>query len=74
MARAALGWSVKELAEYAGVGERTVARFEASDHRNMQIATYERIVRCLEQGGILFLAADGVNGAGVRAKDPKFNL
>lgn len=28
MARAALGWSVAELAKAAGVGERTVAKFE----------------------------------------------
>lgn len=72
MGRAALEWSIQTLADQAGVSERTVRRLETYTGRpNVTVMTYERIVRCLEDHGLHFIAA-GENGlgAGVRLRSP----
>lgn len=68
-ARGLLGWSQGELAQRAHVSRSTVADFERGTrtpvHNNL-IA----IANALEEGGVVFISADGTHGAGVRARQP----
>src|ERR1019366_5339194 len=65
MARAALSWGVRELAEKAGVTANTVTRIEnGSDAKQSTIATLRA---ALESDGVEFIAENG-GGAGVRLK------
>lgn len=67
MARAALGWTVKELAERSGVHKNTILRLEAG--LPAQNATVRIVQRTLEDAGLEFiLAEEGVGGPGVRLK------
>ncbi len=66
MARAALGWSVSQLARRAQVGVATVNRFEARQARPIP-ATLAAIQRSLEAAGVEFVPEDG-GGAGVRLR------
>lgn len=59
MARTAVGWSTRELAERASVGATTVNRFEV-DARAPIKATLMAIQRALENEGVEFLDDDGV--------------
>ena len=65
MARAALDWSVRKLAEAAEVDPNTVSRFEnGSDARG---STLSKLQRALEAGGVIFIDGNG-EGPGVRLK------
>jgi transcriptional regulator with XRE-family HTH domain len=65
MARAALDWSVRKLAEVAEVDPNTVSRFEnGTDARG---STLRKLQRALEIGGVIFLDGNG-EGPGVRLK------
>ena len=70
MARAALDWTLTDLAQAAGVGVSTINRFEA-DQSKPTATTIDAIQRTLEEAGIIFLAdrerTDG--GAGVRLRE-----
>ena len=61
-ARDLLGLTQVELAELAGVSDRTIANFETGKHEPYD-ATVEKIKAELEKRGIEFLNGDG---AGVR--------
>ena len=65
MARAALGWGVRELAAKAGVSANTVSRYE--NGADALGGTLLKIKRVLEQGGIIFIDENG-GGPGVRLK------
>ena len=65
MARAALGWGVRELAAAAKVSVDTVARFERGEE--LKERTVEAIQRALEAGGIEFIDDNG-GGLGLRFK------
>ena len=65
MARAALGWGVRELAAAAKVSVDTVARFERGEA--LKERTVEAIQRALEAGGIDFIDENG-GGPGLRLK------
>ncbi len=65
MARAALGWGVRELAAKAGVSANTVSRYE--NGADALGGTLLKIQRVLEQGGIIFIDENG-GGPGVRLK------
>jgi transcriptional regulator with XRE-family HTH domain len=65
MARAGLGWGVRELAAAAKVSVDTVARFERGDE--LKERTVEAIQRALEAGGIEFIDENG-GGPGLRLK------
>ena len=67
MARAALGWGVRELAAAAKVSLDTVARFERGDE--LKERTVDAIHRALEAEGIEFINENG-GGAGVRLRKP----
>ena len=65
MARAALGWTVRDLAKKAGVSANTVSRYEnGSDALGDTLA---RLRRTFEAAGILFIDQNG-GGAGVRLR------
>jgi transcriptional regulator with XRE-family HTH domain len=68
MARAALGWGVRELAAAAKVSVDTVARFERGEE--LKERTVEAIQRALEAGGIEFIDDNG-GGLGLRFKKRK---
>ena len=65
MARAALGWGVRELAAAAKVSIDTIARFERG--AELKPRTIEAIHRALEAEGIDFIDDNG-RGPGVRLK------
>ena len=65
MARAALGWGVRELANAAKVSADTVARFERGDE--LKERTIDAIHQALEAQGIDFIEANG-GGPGVRLR------
>jgi ribosome-binding protein aMBF1 (putative translation factor) len=66
MARAALDWSVKDLAERARVGEATIRRFER-DRAEPIHSTAAAIRTTLEVAGVIFIDKNG-EGVGVRLK------
>ena len=65
MARAALGWGVRDLAKQAGVSVDTVTRLEKGDA--LLPRTVEAIQRALEEAGVIFVAENG-EGPGVRLR------
>jgi transcriptional regulator with XRE-family HTH domain len=66
MARAAVGWGVRELAEKAGVTANTVTRIEnGSDAR---LSTIDRLRQALEAAGVVFIDENG-GGPGVRLRN-----
>ncbi|WP_371682013.1 multiprotein-bridging factor 1 family protein [Microvirga sp. 17 mud 1-3] len=65
MARAALGWGVRDLAREANVGVSTVTRFEAGAEPIP--ATLDAIRRALEAAGVEFIPENG-GGPGVRLR------
>ena len=68
MARAALGWGVRELAEKAGVTANTVTRIEnGSDAKR---STLDAIRSSFEAAGIEFIPENG-GGAGIRFRERK---
>lgn len=67
MARAALGWGVRELGAAAKVSIDTVARFERGDE--LKVRTVEAIRRAFEAAGVEFIDENG-GGAGVRLREP----
>jgi transcriptional regulator with XRE-family HTH domain len=63
MARAAIGWGVRELAEAAKVSADTVARLERGEV--LRERTVDAIRMALEDAGVEFIPENG-GGAGVR--------
>jgi transcriptional regulator with XRE-family HTH domain len=61
MGRAALGWSAAELAAAAGIGARTVARFELGE--SVQADSIQKMRAALEAAGIQFLDRGSASGA-----------
>ena len=66
MARAALGWSLKELAEKAEVNINTISRYESGSQ--VMTGTISKIEAVLLKEGVVFLEDDGEMGPGVRLK------
>lgn len=67
MARAALNWSTRDLAESAGVGVNTVNRFEAG--QDARVSSMEKMRVALETAGVIFVPENG-EGPGVRLRKP----
>ena len=65
MARVAVGWGVRELADKAGVTANTVTRIE--NGADAKQSTIERLRRALEAAGIEFIEENG-GGPGVRLR------
>lgn len=72
MARGAIEWSAKDLAEASGVGESTIRRYETG-RGDMFPHNLTALQSALEKQGVVFLASgetkDG--GPGVRLKRKK---
>ena len=66
MARAALNWSLRDLAKAAGISANTVSRFEGG--KPAISATLTVIKQAFEAEGITFIDADETGGAGVRSR------
>ena len=69
MARAALGWGVRDLGNQAGIAPNTVSRFEKGLGTN--VSTLRQIQSALENAGIIFIPADGMAGPGIRLTKPR---
>ncbi len=65
MARAALGWSVRDLASRAGLAANTVSRYENGTDAYGETLT--KIQRALEDAGIIFIDENN-EGPGVRLR------
>lgn len=65
MARAALGLTVKQLAELSGVSHDTINRLESGEE--LKERTVAAIRAALEAAGVEFIPENG-GGAGVRLK------
>ena len=65
MGRAAVGWSVRELARIAGVTPNTISRIENGG--DALASTLERLQTALENAGVIFIDADD-EGPGVRLR------
>lgn len=69
MARAALDWTVRDLAREAGVSANTVSRYE--NGTDAMGDTLMRMRRAFEARGILFIDEDETGGLGIRLKHRK---
>ncbi|KJF70020.1 helix-turn-helix domain-containing protein [Agrobacterium arsenijevicii] len=67
LARVALGWGVRDLANTAGVSTQTISRLERGE--TLRAKTVEDIKTKLEEAGIEFIPENG-GGVGVRFKKP----
>ena len=65
MARAALGWGVRDLAAKTGLAANTISRYE--NGADALGETLLRIQRTLEEAGIIFIDEDE-EGPGVRLR------
>jgi transcriptional regulator with XRE-family HTH domain len=66
MARAALGWGVRELAEKAGITANTVTRIE--NGADAKQSTIDAMRSAFESAGIQFIPENG-GGAGIRFRE-----
>ena len=71
MARAAVGWGVRDLAAKAGVGVATVTRFENGQSVPIP-ANLSAIQRAFEAAGVIFIEENG-EGPGVRLRKAGVN-
>lgn len=70
MARAALGWGVRDLAEKAGVTANTVTRIE--NGADAKQSTIEAMQKAMEAAGVIFIPANGEDvGVRLRKADQK---
>jgi DNA-binding XRE family transcriptional regulator len=67
MARSALRWTVRELADRAHINHNTVIRFENERHEPND-TTRLMIKQAFEAAGLMFIDADETAGEGVREK------
>lgn len=68
MARAALGWGVRDLAEKAGITANTVTRIE--NGADAKQSTIDAIRSAFEAAGIEFIPENG-GGTGIRFRERK---
>ena len=69
MARTALGWGVRDLAEYSQVGTATISRFESG--KSVNTNTVSALTKAFVEHGIKFISDDEASlegGPGVRMK------
>lgn len=70
MARAAIRWTVRDLAEKSQVGVTTINRFE-TEQAESNPATLAALQRALEAAGVAFTTGDDGVGVWLRLKEPK---
>lgn len=64
MARAGLGWTLKDLADRAKVNLNTVSRYEAG--REVLTGTIEKIENVFTKAGVEFIYEESLAGLGIR--------
>lgn len=64
MARAALDWSLSDLAAKSQVNLNTISRYEAG--REVLSGTIDKLEKVFENAGIIFIQEDDVGGPGIR--------
>ena len=64
LARMALGWGVRDLAEKAKKSPNTIARLERGE--KMLPETVDDIRQALEKAGVVLIEPDAAGGPGVR--------
>jgi len=69
-ARAMLGWSRQQLADKAGVSNRTLERFETGE-ADLKLKMAGNLRRTLEKAGVTFVDPTAEHGPGVILKDGK---
>jgi len=69
MARAALNWSVRDLAHASGLHRNTITNFETGRYAG-DPETLSVIEQTLKDAGVQFIAENG-GGAGVRLRSPQ---
>jgi transcriptional regulator with XRE-family HTH domain len=67
MARAALGWTIVDLARAADVSTNTVNRFESGN--DARLSSVGKMRSAMEAAGVEFIAENG-GGPGVRVRKP----
>ncbi len=67
MARAALKWSVRDLADKSGITANTISRIENGS--DAKVSTLDAIRTALQTGGVEFISENG-GGAGARLAKP----
>ena len=72
MARAALGWGVRDLAGAAQVSADTIARFERGEA--LQRSTVRAIRTALEGAGCEFISEDDISGPGMRMRKQQVRI
>jgi transcriptional regulator with XRE-family HTH domain len=72
-ARAALRWTIEELAEKSGLGVRTIKRFESVDGiPSSRTSTLGELKRTFESAGIEFTGTpDNIPGIRLRSRKSK---
>lgn len=65
LARVAVGWGVRDLAEKTGMSSNTISRFERGEA--LYPRTIAAIRAALEEAGVVFIEENG-HGPGVRLK------
>jgi DNA-binding Xre family transcriptional regulator len=58
LARAALGWNLRDLSNASGISPQAVAHFERGGR--VKASTLEAIQRALEKAGVIFIDANDV--------------
>jgi transcriptional regulator with XRE-family HTH domain len=73
MARSALKWSARELAERTGLAMKTIQRIEATDRTpSSYSSTLTELKACFEAAGIEFIGSpDDGPGIRIRTSPPK---
>ena len=66
MARAALGWTVRDLEMKSEVGRNTISRFETGS--DILASAVEKLEKALANAGVVFFEDDRVYGTGVGLK------
>ena len=66
MARAAVGWGIRDLAHEAEIAVSTVSRFEAGE--NINVSSLTAMTSALEAAGVEFIPENG-GGPGVRLRE-----
>jgi transcriptional regulator with XRE-family HTH domain len=69
MARAALGWSLSDLADKSKVNLNTISRYETG--REVLSGTIDKLEKVLESAGITLIQQDDVGGPGIRMQKPR---
>jgi transcriptional regulator with XRE-family HTH domain len=68
MARAALGWSLSDLATQSKVNLNTISRYEAG--REVLSGTIDKLEKVLERAGVILIQEDDLGGPGIRLQNP----